>query len=341
MELDPCKKCGWDICICDDQGAPGGALPKDGRGPKSKHWCFTINNYTCILTEMPPIPDLVYVVYQEEIGEKGTPHLQGYLQFSAQKRGAWVTNQVEALHLRKGKPHTEAARGSDEDNEAYCTKEDGRLGGPYRFGERQAIAGKKGGRSDLIAVKRDLDNGMSMRDVSKKHFGDFIRYARGLKEYKRLNTAPRDGPPEVVVYCGPSGTGKSMAALAENPGAYWFPPGGNWWDDYDGEHTVIVDEMYGHRLPFTFLLQLLDRYPLKVQTKGGFVEMTAKKFVFTTNQEPEDWYDGEKTHQASWAENPLNRRLTEFGRIVRTGDVHRRVRPRLVAPEDADFGIPQ
>ena len=94
--------------------------------------------------------------------------------------------------------------------------------------------------------------------------------------------------------------------------------------------------MYGNRFPFVELLQLLDRYPYQVEDKGVHMEFNSRRIVFTSNQEPEDWYSAERTHQGDWASNPLNARLREFGTIIRTGEVH-----RAIGPVQAQFGVPQ
>jgi len=179
-----------------------------------------------------------------------------------------------------------------------------------------------GCRSDLVAVKRLLDSGAAMRDVADEHFSSFIRYERGLRSYRRLKTVKRDWAMELVFLIGPSGTGKSRWARATYPSAYWKPKG-QWWDGYDGEETVVVDEMYGHCFPYTELLQLLDRYPYAVQVKGGVLEFVSRRIIFTSNQEPRDWYSAEKTHSGPWESSPLCRRIREFGRVVYTGEVHK------------------
>jgi len=57
---------------------------------QSFNWCFTLNNYTD--EEMEQIKNLApsgiiqYIAFGEEIGEEGTPHLQGYLRLN--KKGA-------------------------------------------------------------------------------------------------------------------------------------------------------------------------------------------------------------------------------------------------------------
>jgi len=145
---------------------------------------------------------------------------------------------------------------------------------------------------------------------------------------------------EIIIIVGPSGTGKSRKARADYPTAYWGPRG-KWWDGYTGQETVVVDEMYGHRMPFTDLLQLLDRYPYQVETKGGVQQFTSKRIVFTTNQNPEDWYDAERTHQCDWANNPLNRRIREYGKIIITGQVHRQAQSFVRQDLDSAISVSQ
>lgn len=304
------------------------------RGPQSTHWCFTVHGHQVLCLDLPE--GVQYLVYQEELPPSNALHIQGYIQFETKKRGTWVTNLItELFEPAEGNPHTEPARGSDEENEVYCTKDETRESGPYRFGVRVPHAGKKGGRSDLVKVKRLLDEGATMKRISEESFGDFVRYERGIRNYKRLHTLPRDGPPEIFVFIGPSGCGKTRTARECFPAAYWHP-GGKWWDDYDGEAVVVFDEFYGHKLSFSQLLQVLDRYPLRVETKGGSVHLSATTFVFTSNQDPQDWYNAEKTHQGEWRENPLKRRLDEFGHITYMGGFIRQV-PEVLPGQ---FGYP-
>ena len=145
---------------------------------------------------------------------------------------------------------------------------------------------------------------------------EWIRYSSGIRKLK-FDLAPRrNWPMQLILLIGPTGVGKSRAAAewCEEQGkiAYW-KDGTKWWDRYEGEEVVIWDEFYGHCCKFTDLLRITDRYPFQVETKGGYVEFTSKIIIFTSNQEPSDWYDGEKTHQPDWERNPLNRRIQEFG----------------------------
>jgi len=261
-------------------------------------------------------PDCTYCVYQLEIGDETSRlHYQGYVEFTGKKRYGWVQNNCEGMEGA----HLEVRRGTMEEARNYAMKHETRLDGPWEWGAPKPGAGS---RSDLIAVKRALDQGQPMAYVADNFFGTFLRYQRGLKEYKRIKMPKRDWPMEIIAIIGPSGTGKTRW-MRDNCGddVYWKDKS-KWWDDYDGHHTVGWDEFYGHCCPFTLLLQILDRYPLKVECKGSFVEFTSRRIIFTTNQEPEQWYNAERTHQMSWAQNPLKRRLDEFATIYRTGAVH-------------------
>jgi len=98
---------------------------------RSRAFCFTVNNYDGIPTEAD-WEDLqragaIYLIFQEEIGEQGTIHLQGYIYFSQAKS----LQQVIAL-IPGG--HVLVAKGTAQQNTTYCSKEEGRLGGPYVYG---------------------------------------------------------------------------------------------------------------------------------------------------------------------------------------------------------------
>ena len=69
----------------------------------AKHWVFTLNNYTKdnINTICEERSTKRYS-FQEEIGESGTPHLQGYLEFITKRRPLSVFKDLGA-HWEKCK----------------------------------------------------------------------------------------------------------------------------------------------------------------------------------------------------------------------------------------------
>lgn len=122
---------------------------------------FTYNNPEGLLDPSDFGPHLRYMIYQEEVGESGNYHFQGYLEFQ---------RPVRRSALLIG-PHYEIARGKPSECIAYCSKEETRVGGPYTFGEPS----RQGERVDLMDCKDDMDQGMSMAEISSKHFATFIR----------------------------------------------------------------------------------------------------------------------------------------------------------------------
>lgn len=85
----------------------------------AKRWCFTLNNYTdndrsVIETVIENL--CVFGVYGKEVGEEGTPHLQGYIEFK--KRG----RPIGIFGIKR--IHWEIAGGNRRQNIVYCTKYD-------------------------------------------------------------------------------------------------------------------------------------------------------------------------------------------------------------------------
>jgi len=284
------------------------------RGPESTHWCWTVFDYTCIICELPE--DCTYIIYQEEAApDTGRPHLQGYVQFATKKRGTTVTallrNWFEPqVHPDNPNQEGEAsvrsspANGSDVENELYCSKEDSRIGGPYRFGVRKSHAGKRGGRSDLLDIQVKLRAQIPMSEVREDHFGSWVRYGKALTEYKRMLTPPRNFKSRVFLFVGPPGKGKStlMKLIASQIGAIYKvrakKGSGLYFDDYDGEPVMIIDEFDGDRMRPVFFNELCDEHEFVLPVHGGAGHQMVSRFVFIgSNYAPQFWWKSRKALQ--------------------------------------------
>lgn len=99
-----------------DTTAKGNTKPSRSRA-RGRRWVFTLNNYTKedIDTFDQRFLGAKYI-FGKEVGESGTPHLQGYVNFP---------NAVSLESLRKRLPraHFEIARGSEIENINYCSKD--------------------------------------------------------------------------------------------------------------------------------------------------------------------------------------------------------------------------
>lgn len=67
-------------------------------------------------------------------------------------------------------------------------------------------------------------------------------------------------------------------------------PGGGWFDGFDNHPIVLFDDFGGSEFKISYLLKLLDRYPLRVPIKGGFVEWNPLEIYITSNLNPNVWY---------------------------------------------------
>jgi len=184
------------------------------------------------------------------------------------------------------KPHLETRRGTRQQAKEYCEKTNSRLDGPWSIGDFST--GGQGTRNDLLLIKEKLKNNIPEKEIAEDHFPQWLRYHKAFREFRRLICPIRDWMPEVIVLIGPTGTGKSRWALQNTSNGYWKQRS-QWWDGYENQEHVILDEFYGW-LPFDVLLRICDRYPLLVETKGGQTTFLAKKIVITSNKLPDTWY---------------------------------------------------
>lgn len=259
---------------------------------QSKYWCFTLNNYSTDEEEAIKCINCSYVIYGKEIGESGTPHLQGYIELSTRRRFGAVKR------LFPIRTHLEVRRGTAQQAREYCLKDDVSA---YECG---TISRGQGARNDLEGLHEDLKNGKSLKDIRDDHFANYLKYSKSIHQYVLHKDTPRTWRTQVRCYWGNTGTGKTRQAFTDFPEAY-FHPGGPWFDGYEGDEHVIFDDFGGSEFKLTYLLKLLDRYPMRVPVKGGFTQWKPRVIVITSNHPPMEWYPNAKLEHV----NALLRRL--------------------------------
>lgn len=93
------------------------------------YWCFTWNNYE--IDQIDQIDQIFkhecdWYVFQEEIGENGTPHLQGTLKLKVRQRLSAIKKWCKQIHWEPTKYVSASV--------AYCTKEASRSGKQWIHG---------------------------------------------------------------------------------------------------------------------------------------------------------------------------------------------------------------
>lgn len=267
----------------------------------ARHWCFTLNNphdalsCACLAdacdaasTRLEALKYVRYYIFQLEKGDSGTPHLQGYIEFSKPSRPGKVVRALPGAHIEK-------RCGTAEEAVAYCRKDDTRISGPFVWGTPPAEGGQ-GSRSDLSRAAALLSEpGGTIRQLAEEQPTTFIRYFRGFYALQHVLSSSRTRePPVVTLIYGEPGCGKTKYVydlFAENlKDLFHKPPGSHWFDGYDQHSSLLMDDFDGS-LPLVVLLQLLDRYNTQMQVKGHSIFLNAIKNVYiTSNLHPCLWY---------------------------------------------------
>lgn len=227
-----------------------------------------------------------YIIYGKEQGEKGTPHLQGFIILNNAKSFTAIKKQ-----LPQG-AHIELCKGTPYDNFEYCSKD----GSFTERGERPDRVGQ-GKRNDMKIIKKSIAENMKIKQMLETDIivnYQQLKYAEGLSKYYERK---RNKKTYVKWYYGPTGTGKTHTAyetMKEQYGEdeiYIAMDTAQWFDGYDAQKIVIIDDMRKDFIKFHLLLKLLDKIPYRVQTKGSTRQFLAETIIITAPYRPEDMYD--------------------------------------------------
>lgn len=256
-----------------------------------------------------PSPDLIdnvisYVKGQREIGEGGYDHWQWFI---------YTKNRIRLNALKLKLPNwTHLELTTSNAYEDYVWKEDTRVPDTqFEYGEKT----KKRKADDWTAIRKDAMAGNFEEipdDIFVRHYNSLVRLR---KDYAKPSQRPVI---QVHVYWGVTGSGKTFKAFkdaSEHPGdVYRKSSTTKWWDGYNGEPNIIIDEFDGHSIGITHLLQWLDPYPMSVEIKGAAIPLAGCNWWITSNINPLDWYpDANTEHRAA-----LRRRLQNVHHFANT-----------------------
>lgn len=143
---------------------------------RAKHWCFTLNNYTQENVDriIDNTASFDFLIFGREIGDSGTPHLQGFVSFPNRVRRNVCVDKI-------GQAHFTVARDINKSIE-YCKKD----GDYLEFGTRPSNSGT---RSDLEGFKEAVRNGCRDMKSLRETFSEVVaKYPKFCVDFVQDNT---------------------------------------------------------------------------------------------------------------------------------------------------------
>lgn len=276
---------------------------KKNKMARSRSFCFTLNNYSELDCELIKTWGTKYLIFGKEIGESGTPHLQGYVVFENARTLAQLKKKYSAS------AHWEIAKGTPKQASEYCEKD----GDFFEKGVRPVEPLVKGlmEKDRWIDIRR-LALAGDWDVLGQKYPKEAINSEKALIRHvelvqKRKNPAVTIQGSEMPHrwYYGLPGTGKSMSARDEFPGAYIKDPQTKWWDGYVGQKVAIIEDFDKYqKAQGGDMKRWMDRYPFQAEFKGGMSIIRPEMIIVTSNYTPDEIWDDEITVSA------VSRRIT-------------------------------
>lgn len=222
----------------------------------------------------------------------------------------------------------------------YVTEVSKRLEDTVPFHYGVGAIGQGASATQLSATEMALA-GAAPHEIMRAYPDAWNRHHAGLSKIIAIHQKERmlDHPPTVVVLYGITGSGKSHYVNEGYPNAFRKIGDPKWWDGYNGQHTVVMEEFNPDsigrrdmRFPIEEMLKLCDKYGYKGQVKGGSTEIYCDTIVFTSNIPPTDWF----------MDAPREQRLAFFRRITQVLYFPKRYNPKFKKAyyEEVVFAIP-
>lgn len=271
----------------------------------------TRNNYAQededLLNGAPWIDSMIYG--REEAPSTGTPHLQFWV---------WTCVPHQLTQIKRKLPGFVVFTPGKNKPPSYWYEDDGvhkdiaglPLGYCKKDGDWQdrgtppsleqfleQLPAGQGNRSDILSAKKHIDDGGSTESMlgMDAHFSTMSRHEAFLTKYEAYKNR-RIGfhKPEVIVYWGDAGVGKSRLAreaIGDKPFYRHAAAMGKWFDRYAGHDIVWFDEYRPTRFSYNVLCDLLDGHDqYQVEIKNGSVLWSPKVIYMTAPTHPKDWY---------------------------------------------------
>lgn len=311
---------------------------------KSRKWCITDFD----LTHVDLMRNLVkgykasYCCFQIEVCPKtNRDHIQGYVRFNEQKTGLSMRKLLVGAHIESQWAKVDKCAYD------YCKKERTAKDG-HKAEEYGVRPSGQGARTELIAINKKIRQvGINaMLRESDAYDNEYVRYKSGWQDLERRvrPVVKRKWMTKATYVFGQSWIGKSYwcKKQAEAAGGGIFDKKSTmkqWWDGYEGEDNVIMDDHAPDALTIHEWLSLIDESPCTLQLKGGSTQFISKEIYVSQNININEYWNTissiNPVHIQAWL-----RRFTRVFEFIQEKDGSRWVYPyRLdINRERDDFG---
>ena len=252
-----------------------------------KSWCFTINNYTPEDLRFVKNLECQRLAVGEEVGENGTPHLQGFVIFKKGYRFSGMKKIFPRAHLQIAKSWQHAWN--------YCIKD-----GKFHI----VCNSTQGKRNDIIAYRDAIKNGHSDRELCDEFPHEFLKFNR-TDRMRRAYIEPRNWMTKCLWIHGPAGSGKSTYIKQKYNFADidWLEYDGKYFSSYYNRDVVVLDDIDMDLISRSLFLKMVNHIPYKLRVMGSYQEFNPKLIVIITNDSPSSW--------RYYYDEAVKRRITE------------------------------
>lgn len=269
---------------------------------KSRNYCLTINNPKETLEEISERGKkhgLLTFNGQLEKGAEGTPHYQIFMAFP---------NPISFNTIRKlySTAHIEPAKNALRAYE-YCSKPDSRVSPEQslRFGPIPKPSARVSGSTKEFNDACIREGIEALVSDGRVHLREYKKLKEAACLFNLVTAKPTDNTiMDNHWYHGDPGTGKSRSARSTFGDSIFCKPLNKWWDGYDGQRAVLLDDFGRDHKCLGYHLKIwADHYAFTCEIKGATTSIRPRHIIVTSNYIPEDIWDDPQTIKA------INRRF--------------------------------
>jgi len=222
-----------------------------------------------------------YLLICKENHQDGTPHLHAL----AICKKKYQSEVATCLDVAGYHGNYQTARDTDQVRD-YIMKYDTE---PYVYGlyqsNNQSAVQKRALQNKLI-LSKPLNE---LVDEGIVHLSQYKQYAEAIKAYTLDSIKVPDYMPKKCIWIfGETGVGKSRYIRDNHPGACYFKPQNKWWDGYNGEKVILIDDFDHSGYGLGHYLKIwADCYSFNAEVKGNTIRPVYDTFYITSQYLPE------------------------------------------------------